>query len=48
MNLGEALYKEQQDAAAAGDARADGAGQDDDVLDADYEEVDDNDNSKAS
>ena len=48
MKLGEALYKEQQDAAAAGDARADGAGQDDDVLDADYEEVDDNDNSKAS
>ncbi|MDA8653656.1 molecular chaperone DnaK [Alphaproteobacteria bacterium] len=48
MKLGEALYKEQQDAAAAGDARADGAGHDDDVLDADYEEVDDNDNSKAS
>jgi len=48
MKLGEALYKEQQDAAAEGDARADGAGQDDDVLDADYEEVDDNDNSKAS
>ena len=48
MKLGEALYKEQQDAAAEGDAREDGAGQDDDVLDADYEEVDDNDNSKAS
>jgi len=48
MKLGEALYKEQQNAAAEGDARADGAGQDDDVLDADYEEVDDNDNSKAS
>ena len=48
MKLGEALYKEQQDAAAEGNARADGAGQDDDVLDADYEEVDDNDNSKAS
>ena len=47
MKLGEALYKEQQEAAAAGDAEADD-GRDDDVLDADYEEVDDNDNSKTS
>ena len=47
MKLGEALYKEQQEAAAAGDAEADD-GRDDDVLDADYEEVNDNDNSKTS
>jgi len=44
MKLGEAMYKAQQSEAAAGDAAADGAGNkpDDNVVDADFEEVDDN------
>ena len=43
MKLGEAMYKAQQSANAAGDAAADGAGNkpDDNVVDADFEEVDD-------
>jgi molecular chaperone DnaK len=44
MKLGEAMYKAQQSEAAAGDASADGAGNapkpDDNVVDADFEEVD--------
>ena len=40
MKLGEAIYSSQQEAAAHADAAADAAG-DDDVLDADFEEVDD-------
>ena len=44
MKLGEAMYKAQQSEAAASDAAADGAGKkpDDNVVDADFEEVDDN------
>jgi molecular chaperone DnaK len=42
MKLGEAMYKSQQSEAAAGDAAADGAApKDDNVVDADFEEVDD-------
>ncbi len=44
MKLGEAMYKAQQAEGAAGDAAADGAGNapkpDDNVVDADFEEVD--------
>ncbi|MCI4645541.1 MAG: molecular chaperone DnaK [Hyphomonadaceae bacterium] len=39
MKLGEAIYAQQQEAAAHADAAADAAG-DDDVVDAEYEEVD--------
>jgi len=44
MKLGEAMYKAQQSETAAADAAADGAGNkpDDNVVDADFEEVDDN------
>ncbi len=44
MKLGEAMYKAQQAGNAASDAAADGAGSkpDDNVVDADFEEVDDN------
>jgi molecular chaperone DnaK len=44
MKLGEAMYKAQQSASAASDAAADGAGSkpEDNVVDADFEEVDDN------
>jgi molecular chaperone DnaK len=45
MKLGEAMYKAQQSEGAAADAAADGAapqGGDDNVVDADFEEVDDN------
>jgi molecular chaperone DnaK len=44
MKLGEAMYKSQQAEGAASDAAADGAGNkpDDNVVDADFEEVDDN------
>ncbi|MGC2854669.1 molecular chaperone DnaK [Novispirillum sp. DQ9] len=44
MKIGEALYKSQQDAGAAGEAgagAAGGAGADETVVDADFEEVDD-------
>jgi molecular chaperone DnaK len=43
MKLGEAMYKAQQAEGAAGDAAADGAGNkpDENVVDADFEEVDD-------
>ena len=49
MKLGEAMYKAQQAEGAATDAAADGAGNkpDDNVVDADFEEVDDNNNNKA-
>lgn len=40
MKLGEAIYASQQEEAATGDAMADAA-RDDDVMDADFEEVDD-------
>ena len=46
MKLGEAMYKAQQSEGAAADAAADGAGNapkaDDNVVDADFEEVDEN------
>ena len=46
MKLGEAMYKAQQSEAASADAAAAGAGNppkpDDNVVDADFEEVDDN------
>src|SRR3954470_5147011 len=46
MKLGEAMYKAQQSEAASADAAADGAGNapkpDDNVVDADFEEVDEN------
>jgi len=44
MKLGEAMYKAQQASGAAADAAADGAGNkpDENVVDADFEEVDDN------
>ncbi|MEI9996152.1 MAG: molecular chaperone DnaK [Rhizomicrobium sp.] len=44
MKLGEAMYKAQQAGAAAADAAADGAGNkaDDNVVDAEFSEVDDN------
>ncbi|OAI45284.1 molecular chaperone DnaK [Rhizomicrobium sp. SCGC AG-212-E05] len=50
MKLGEAMYKAQQSEGAAADAASDGAGNktDDNVVDADFEEVDDNNNSKGA
>ena len=43
MKLGEAMYKAQQAEGAAADAAADGGNKpDDNVVDADFEEVDDN------
>jgi molecular chaperone DnaK len=42
MKLGEAMYKAQQSEVAATDAAADGAKPDDNVVDADFEEVDEN------
>ena len=47
MKLGEAMYKAQQSEGAAADAAADGAGNkpDDNVVDADFEEVDENNNN---
>ncbi len=42
MKLGEAMYKAQQSEAAASDAAADGAKPDENVVDADFEEVDEN------
>jgi molecular chaperone DnaK len=42
MKLGEAMYKAQQSESAGADAAADGATpKDDNVVDADFEEVDD-------
>ncbi len=52
MKLGEAMYKAQQSEAAGADAAADGAGNaprpDDNVVDADFEEVDENDKKGAA
>jgi len=42
MKLGEAMYKAQQSESAAADAAADGAKPDENVVDADFEEVDEN------
>ena len=41
MKLGEAIYSAQQSEAAESDAAADAAADGDDVVDADFEEVDD-------
>ena len=51
MKLGEAMYKAQQDAAAAADAKSDMAAEDrkdDDVIDADFKEVGDDDKKKSA
>ncbi len=50
MKLGEAMYKAQQSGDAAADAASAGAGEksDDNVVDADFEEVDDNDKKGAA
>ncbi|WP_300380224.1 molecular chaperone DnaK [Henriciella sp.] len=47
MKLGEAIYASQQEETAEADAKADAAKEDDDVVDADYEEVDDEDRKSA-
>ncbi len=49
MKLGEAMYKQQQEGQAAADAAADGAGnKKDDVVDAEFTEVDDDKKNKKS
>jgi molecular chaperone DnaK len=52
MKLGEAMYKAQQAGDAAADAAADGAGNapnaDENVVDAEFSEVDDNDKKGAA
>jgi molecular chaperone DnaK len=47
MKLGQAMYEAAQKSEAEGDARADAA-KDSDVVDADFEEIDDNDDKKKS
>ena len=47
MKLGEAIYASQQEEAAAGDAMADAAAEGDDVMDADFEEVQDDEQQSA-
>ncbi len=47
MKLGEAIYASQQEEAAAGDAMADAAADADDVMDADFEEVADDEQQSA-
>ena len=47
MKLGEAIYASQQEEAAAGDAMADAAADADDVMDADFEEVSDDEQQSA-
>ena len=42
MKLGEAIYASQQEETAHADAAADAASDGDDVIDADFEDVDDN------
>jgi molecular chaperone DnaK len=46
MKLGEAMYQASQDEAAEADAAADAA--EDDVVDADFEEVKDDDDKKSA
>jgi molecular chaperone DnaK len=50
MKLGEAMYKAQQEGAAAGesDASASGGGAKDDVIDADFKEVGGDDKKKSA
>ena len=47
MKLGQAMYEASQKDAAEADARADAA-KDSDVVDADFEEIDENDDKKKS
>jgi molecular chaperone DnaK len=47
MKLGQAMYEASQKEAAEADAKADAA-KDDDVVDADFEEIDENDDKKKS
>ena len=48
MKLGQAMYEASQKAEAEGDAQADAAKDNADVVDADFEEIDDNDDKKKS
>ena len=48
MKLGEAMYKAQQASAAQSDAAAAGAAPKDDVIDADFKEVDDDHKKKSA
>jgi molecular chaperone DnaK len=47
MKLGQAMYEAQQTEAAEADAKADAA-KDSDVVDADFEELDDDDKKKSA
>jgi len=48
MKLGQAMYESQQAEAAEADAAADAAASDDDVVDADFEEINDDDEKKSA
>ncbi|MCR9137006.1 MAG: molecular chaperone DnaK [Alphaproteobacteria bacterium] len=48
MKLGQAMYESQQAEAAEADAEADAAASDDDVVDADFEEINDDDEKKSA
>jgi len=48
MKLGEAMYKAQQDGASGGDGEASGGAKKDDVVDAEFTEVDDDDKKKSA
>jgi len=48
MKLGQAMYEASQDEAAEADAAADAAREDEDVVDADFEEIDDEDDKKSA
>ena len=48
MKMGQAIYESQQAEAANADAEADASAEDDDVVDADFEEIDDEDDKKSA
>ena len=48
MKLGQAMYEASQKEAAEADAKADAAKDDDDVVDAEFEEIDEDDDKKKS
>jgi molecular chaperone DnaK len=48
MKMGQAIYESQQAEAANADAAADASADDDDVVDADFEEIDDEDDKKSA
>ena len=48
MKLGQAMYEAAQSEAAEADAAADAAREDEDVVDADFEEIDDEDDKKSA